>query len=157
MRRASLLLAATASVALLAAAAALAVGEPSVFASSQIGSLHVVASVQATPTSVDLLGVWVDESFPCTQTRLLDVRGSVDRVPFGQSGSRVTRKKTARVMNCAEGGPNTGFSLNAKAIGYGCPNGRWKPGQYTFVTVAVDHRKRLRAVASVGWENRTPC
>ncbi|MBA2358567.1 MAG: hypothetical protein H0V84_09105 [Actinobacteria bacterium] len=147
----------TVVLALATAATALAVGEPAVLASAQIGRLHVVSSVQASPKGVDLLGVWVDESFPCTQTRLLDVKGSVDYVPFGQSGQRVTRKKTMRVANCAEGGPNTGFTLTAKGIGYGCPNGRWKPGQYTFVTVSVDHRKRLKAVASVGWENRTPC
>ncbi len=85
------------------------------------------------------------------------MRASVDRVPFGRSGTRVSRQGRFRTENCAEGGPNMGFTLAAKAIGYGCPNGRWKPGQYTFVTVAVDHRKRLRAVASVGWENRTPC
>ena len=157
MRRVAILVLAILVAGLGAAAAAEAAGEPSVFAASRIGTLDVVSAVHVNPKGVDLLGVWVDESFPCTATRLLTVRGEVDYVPFGQSGSRVKRMRTSRVANCAEGGPNTGFTLGAKAIGYGCPNGRWKPGQYTFVTSSVDHRKRLRAVASVGWENRTPC
>jgi hypothetical protein len=150
-------LAVAAAGALVAAGSALAAGEPSVFAASRIGSLSVVSAVYVGPKSVDLLGVWIDQTRPCTETRLLDVKGSVDYVPFGRSGRRVSRKRTFRTANCAEGGPNMGFTLRAKAIGFGCANGRWKPGQYTFVTTSVDRRKRLRAVASVGWENRTPC
>jgi hypothetical protein len=142
---------------LVAAGTASAAGEPSVFAAARIGHLDVVSGVLVSPTSVDLRGVWVDETQPCTQTRLLDVKGVVDYVPFGQQGKRVQRKRTFRTANCAEGGPNMGFTLGAKAIGFGCANGRWKPGQYTFVTTSVDHRKRLRAVASVGWENKTNC
>jgi hypothetical protein len=142
---------------LMAAGTADAAGEPSVFAAARMGNLDVVSGVLVSPTSVDLRGVWVDETRPCTQTRLLDVKGVVDYVPFGQQGQRVQRKRTFRTANCAEGGPNMGFTLGAKAIGFGCPNGRWKPGQYTFVTTSVDHRKRLRAVASVGWENRRAC
>lgn len=143
--------------ALVAAGTAAAAGEPSVFAAARIGNLDVVSGVLVSPTSVDLRGVWVDQTQPCTQTRLLDVKGVVDYVPFGRQGQRVQRKRTFRTANCAEGGPNMGFTLGAKAIGLGCANGRWKPGQYTFVTTSVDHRKRLRAVASVGWENRRSC
>ena len=143
--------------ALIATGTAAAAGEPSVFAAARIGHLDVVSGVLVSPKSVDLRGVWVDETQPCTQTRLLDVKGVVDYVPFGQQGQRVQRKRTFKTANCAEGGPNMGFTLGAKAIGFGCPNGRWKPGQYTFVTTSVDHRKRLRAVASVGWENKANC
>lgn len=142
---------------LLAVGVAEAAGEPSVFAAARIGNLDVVSGVLVSPTAVDLRGVWVDPTQPCSQTRLLDVRASVDYVPFGKQGRRVTRKGTFRTANCAEGGPNMGFTLRAKAIGFGCANGRWQPGQYTFVTTSVDRRKRLRAVASVGWENRRPC
>jgi hypothetical protein len=142
---------------LLGAAGATAAGEPSVFAASRIGTLDVVSGVLVSPTSVDLRGVWVDENRPCSETRLLDVKGVVDYVPFGRQGRRFQRRRTFRTANCAEGGPNMGFTLSAKSIGFGCPNGRWKPGQYTFVTTSVDHRKRLRAVASVGWENRRAC
>lgn len=145
------------AAALGAAGTAIAAREPSVLAASQIGSLSVVSAVYVSPKSVDLLGVWIDETRPCTEKRLLDVTGSVDYVPFGRSGRRVSRKRTFRTENCAEGGPNMGFTLRAKAIGFGCSDGRWKPGHYTFVTTSVDHRKRLRAVASVGWENRTAC
>lgn len=145
------------TVSLLAAGAASAAGEPEVFASARIGSLSVTSSVLVTPRSVDMRGVWLDETQPCSQTRLLDVRASVDYIPFGQEGHRTGRKGTFRTGNCAEGGPNMGFTLRPSAIGFGCPNGRWKPGRYHFTTTSVDHRKRLRAVASVGWEKRDPC
>jgi hypothetical protein len=142
---------------LLAAGTAEAAGEPSVFAAARIGHLDVVSGAVVSPKSAELRGVWTDDTQPCSQTRLLTVRASIDRVPPGGTGTRVSRAGTFKTANCAEGGPNMGFTLSAKAIGYGCPNGRWKPGNYTFTTTTVDHRKRLRAVASVGWENKTPC
>jgi hypothetical protein len=147
-------LAGTVLAALIAAAAATAAGEPEVFAAARIGHLDVVSGVLVSPKSVDLRGVWVDDTRPCAETRLLDVRGEIDYIPTGR---RVVRKKTFRTANCAEGGPNMGFTLSAKAVGLACPNGRWKPGRYSFVTTSLDHRKRLRAVASVGWRNPTPC
>jgi len=142
---------------LVAAGAAEAAGEPEVFASSRIGNLDVTAGVLVSPKSVEMRGGWVDETQPCSQTRLLDVRAEVDYIPFGQEGKRISRKRTFRTANCAEGGPNMGFTLTPKGIGFGCPSGRWKPGRYHFTTVAVDHRKRLRAVASVGWAKPEAC
>ena len=147
-------LVATGILSLVLVAAAGAAGEPEVLAASRIGTLDVVSGVLVSPTSVDLRGVWNDPNRPCSETRLLTVRASVEHIP---SGTRVTRRGTFRTRNCAEGGPNMGFTLSAKGVGYGCANGRWKPGRYHFVTTSVDHRKRLRAVASVGWENRTAC
>jgi hypothetical protein len=140
-----------------AAGTATAAGEPEVFASSRIGSLSVTTGVLVAPKSVDMRGVWVDETQPCSQTRLLDVRAQVDYIPFGGQGQRFERKRTFRTANCAEGGPNMGFTFTPKAIGFGCPSGAWKPGRYHFTTVALDRRKRLRSVASVGWEKREPC
>jgi hypothetical protein len=99
-------------------------------------------------------GVWVDDTRPCSEKRLLDVKAQID---FVSTGKRVVRKKTFSTANCAEGGPNMGFTLTAKSIGLACANGHWKPGRYSFVTTALEHRKRLRAVASVGWKNPTPC
>lgn len=143
--------------ALVAAATAFAAGEPQVFASSKLGTLSVTSGALVSPTAAELRGVWNDPTRPCSETRLLTVAASVDYVPFGQSGRRVSRRGTFKTANCAEGGPNMGFTLRAKPIGFGCADGRWKPGQYTFVTNTVDHRKRLRAIASVGWENRRVC
>jgi hypothetical protein len=142
---------------LLAAGTAAAAGEPEVFASARIGSLSVTASALVTPKGVDMRGGWIDETQPCSQTRLLDVTAEVDYIPFGQSGQRFKRKRTFRTANCAEGGPNMGFTFTPKQMGFGCPSERWKPGRYHFTTIAVDHRKRLRAVASVGWEKPEPC
>jgi hypothetical protein len=147
-------LAVTALAALSAAASAAAAGEPEVFAAARLGHLDVVSGVLVTANGVDLRGVWVDDTRPCAETRLLDVKGQIDYVP---SGRRVLRKRTFRTANCAEGGPNMGFTLSAEAVGLACPNGRWKPGRYSFVTTSIEHRKRLRAVASVDWQNPTPC
>jgi len=140
--------------ALVAAATAGAAGKPEVFASSRIGHLDVTSGVLVSPKSVDLRGVWSGDTHPCSETRLLDVKGEID---FISTGKRVVRKGTFKTGNCAEGGPNMGFTLSAASIGLACPNGRWKPGRYEFVTTSLEHRKRLRAVASVGWKNPTPC
>ncbi len=142
------------AVSLVAAGTAEAAGEPEVFASARIGHLDVSSSVLVTPKGVDMRGVWVDDTHPCSETRLLDVKAQIDYIP---TNKRVIRKGTFRTTNCAEGGPNMGFTLNAQAIGLGCANGKWKPGRYSFTTTSLDHRKRLRAIASVGWKNPTPC
>jgi hypothetical protein len=147
-------LAGTALAALLAATTASAAGEPEVFASARIGHLDVSSSVLVSATAVDMRGVWVDDSQPCSQKRLLDVKAQIDFIP---TGKRVIRKNTFRTGNCAEGGPNMGFTLSATAVGLACPNGHWKPGRYSFVTTSLEHRKRLRAIASVGWKKPTPC
>jgi hypothetical protein len=143
--------------ALAVAASAAAAGEPEVFAAARIGHLDVVSSVLVSPKTVDMRGVWVDDTHPCSETRLLDVKALIDYIPASGPKKRVNRKTTVRTANCAEGGPNMGFTLNAKAIGLGCPNGRWKPGRYQFVTTSLEHRVRLRAIASVGWNNPTRC
>ena len=145
---------AVAMAALTAVASASAAGEPEVFAAARIGHLDVVSGVLVSAKSVDLRGAWVDDTHPCSETRLLDVRAQVDYIP---TGKRVIRKGTFKTGNCAEGGPNMGFTLGARAIGLACPNGRWKPGRYSFTTTSLEHWKRLRAVASVGWKNPTPC
>ena len=142
------------AVSLVAAGAAGAAGEPEVFASSRIGHLDVSSSVLVTPGAVDMRGVWVDNTRPCSETRLLDVKARIDFIP---TSKRVIRTRTFRTANCAEGGPNMGFTLKASVIGLACPNGKWKPGRYAFTTTSLDHRKRLRAIASVGWKNPTPC
>ena len=144
-------------VAAVAASTAAAAGEPEVFASSRIGNLDVTSSVLVTPKNVDMRGGWVDNTRPCSETRLLDVKVNVERIQSNGQSRRVRRMGTFRTTNCAEGGPNMGFTLNAKAIGFGCANGRWKPGRYDFTTTTVDHRKRLRAVASVNWLQTQPC
>jgi hypothetical protein len=143
--------------ALIAVANAAAAGEPEVFAAARVGHLDVVSSVIVSPMSVDMLGGWVDETHPCRETRLLDVKALIDFIPAAGPQKRVNRKSTTRTENCSEGGPNMGFTLKAKALGLACPNGRWKPGRYQFVTTTLEHRVRLRAVASVGWNNSTPC
>ena len=51
------------------------------------------------------------------------------------------------VDNCAEGGPNVGFTLNARANGFGCPNGKWRPGDYSFTTRTVEQASGLEATA----------
>ncbi|HEY0416847.1 MAG TPA: hypothetical protein VGC78_10695 [Gaiellaceae bacterium] len=144
-------------VAAVAASTALAAGEPEVFASSRIGHLDVTSSVLVGPTSVDMRGGWVDTARPCSETRLLDVKVDVERIESNGRSRRVRRMRTFRTTNCAEGGPNMGFTFRARAIGFGCANGRWKPGRYDFTTTTVEHRKRLRAVASVSWAKLQPC
>ncbi len=129
-----------------AATAAAAGPEKTAFGIAKSGDLQVSSSAIMLPRSADMRGGWINEAVPCTETRTLRVtirifwsRGSATR--------NVTRMKTMTVDNCAEGGPNVGFTLNARANGFGCPNGRWRPGDYSFTTRTVEQASGLEATA----------
>ena len=136
--------------------AAVASGEPSTFGTARLGSLTVTASVVVGAKDVDMRGVWNDTKVACTVSRPLRVRVLVDRV-VGEKTQRVRRSGTFRDTNCAEGGPNVGFTLKARSIGLACPNGRWKPGLYHFLTRAREPKRQLEATASLDWTNRRRC
>jgi hypothetical protein len=142
--------------ALLLGVAAAAGGEPASFGTARLGTLTVTASVLVSPKAADMRGVWNDTKVPCTVSRRLRVRVLVDRVAAGKT-TRVIRSGTFRDPNCAEGGPNVGFTLKARAAGMACPNGRWKPGLYHFLTRAKEPKRGLEASASLDWTNTTRC
>ena len=47
--------------------------------------------------------------------------------------------------------------LSARAVGMACPNGRWKPGLYHFLTRAKEPKRGLEASASLDWTNTRRC
>ena len=143
-------------LALLLGIAAVAGGEPATFGTARLGTLTVTASVVVTPRSVDMRGVWNDTKVPCTVSRRLRVRVLVDRVASGRT-KRVVHSGTFRDPNCAEGGPNVGFTLVARAVGLACPDGRWKPGLYHFLTRVTEPRRGLEASASLDRTNTRRC
>jgi len=142
--------------ALLLGVAAVATGEPTAFGTARLGSLTVTSSVLLSAKAVDMRGVWNDTKVACTVSRPLRVRVLVDRVAGGKT-TRVRRAGTFRDTNCAEGGPNVGFTLRARSIGLACPNGRWKPGLYHFLTRAKEPKRELEAAASLDWTNTRRC
>jgi hypothetical protein len=142
--------------ALLLGVAAAAAGEPGSSGTARLGSLTVTASVLVGPKAADMRGVWNDTKVPCTVSRRLRVRVLVDRVAAGKT-TRVIRSGVFRDPNCAEGGPNVGFTLKARSIGLACPNGRWKAGLYHFLTRAKEPKRGLEASASLDWTNTRRC
>jgi hypothetical protein len=138
----------------LAAATASAAGEPTAYGHAQLGSLSVVSGVLVTRMAADMRGVWNDEHVSCKTTRLLAVKILIDHVP---SGKRIARSGRFKDANCAEGGPNVGFTITARKAGLACPNGAWKPGRYDFVTTTLEPTRKLLATASVLWTNVKPC
>ncbi len=143
--------------ALAAASTAGAAGEPSALADSQLGTLHVTSGILLSAKSVDLRGVWLNERVACSTTRKLRVRVEADFIPSAGAPKRRVRQGTFTVGNCAEGGPNTGFTLSAGALGFACPNGTWKPGRYVFVTATTQIRTGLRALADLSWNKSGGC
>lgn len=127
--------------ALLLGIAVAAGGEPSSVGTARLGTLTVTASVLVSPKAADLRAVWNDIKAPCAESRQL----------------RVRRAGTFPDMNCAEGGPNVGFTLSARAADMACPNGRWKPGLYHFLTRAREPKRGLEASASLDWTNTRRC
>lgn len=145
-------------IGLACASGAWAAGEPpTAYGDAFLGSLHVTSGILVSPTATDLRGVWVDTKVGCSVTRKLTVKVHVYLTPFGKSGTYRVRIGTFADANCAEGGPNVGFSLTARKLGYACANGRWKPGRFSFVVQTTEPTHGLRATASLSWANTTPC
>jgi hypothetical protein len=151
------LLVAAVAVLLGSAPLASAAGEPSTFAAARLGSLTVTSSVLVSPTAVEMRGVWQDTKRPCTATRRLSVRAQVDRVDAAGKTHRLIFTRGFKDANCAEGGPNVGFSLTAKMLVSACPDKQWKPGIYTFVTTTTEPVRKLKAIASLSWQKSGPC
>jgi hypothetical protein len=131
-------------------------GEPTSFGTARLSTLTVTASVLVSPKAADMRAVWDDTKAPCTESRRLRVRVLVDRVAAGKT-TRARRAGAFADANCAEGGPNVGFTLAARAVGMACPNGRWKPGLYHFLTRAKEPKRGLEASASLDWTNARRC
>jgi hypothetical protein len=139
-----------------AAGASAAGGPPSAAGSARLGTLTVTSGILVSATSADLRGVWQDTRVRCTVSRRLTVQVDV----FYRSGATSSHRRrmgTFSDANCAEGGPNVGFTLAARSLGYACPNGRWKPGLIDFVVRTTEPTRRLRATASLTWANTTRC
>ena len=152
-------------VRMVCAAAALAVGagasgpaaaEPFAFGHAERGSLRVVSVASVSARSAELRGVWLDESVGCDEFRGLRVGALID-YSRGTTTRTIRRARRGAVRNCAEGGPNFGFTISARGAGLACPNGRWRPGFYSFVTRTTHRATRVSAVVSLAWENRRAC
>jgi hypothetical protein len=153
MRRTSLVISVlVAALALSATAGA----EINSFAEARKGSLHVLSSVLLSGHSVDMRGGWFNTSLSCTASRRLRVHAQIQRTA-GNSSEATGNAKTRRVMNCAEGGPNVGFTLSPADADMACPNGSWKPGRYDFLTRTRHVRSGVVAVATLSWTKKKAC
>lgn len=152
-------LASTAAVALAALVAA-PVGSadhlPSTLSIARDGNLDVYASIFVSHTATDQRGGWLNESLGCQQWRRLIVRANIFRTRNGRTQTR-SFVRSRPVQNCAEGGPNMGFSKTANALGMACADGRWKPGRYEMVTRVVFVATGLTSVASTGFKVSAAC
>jgi hypothetical protein len=142
--------------ALLLVSAALAAEPPAATAVAERGSQKVVSRVLLTARGGELKGTWYDTKAACTAERRLQVSYLTDLVV----GAKTTRKRSSKsgsAPNCAEGGPNFGFDVTARALGMACPSGRWTPGRYAITVRTFDAVSGLRAVASLYWQETSRC
>jgi hypothetical protein len=157
MRKPQLLFsAAVAAASLTTAPAAAAAVDPGTFAAAQRGSLLVASSALVGNRNAEMMGGWTNDNVACTAFRRLTVKLLIDRVRSGRT-TRVQRRKSGLVQNCAEDGPNFGFSIRAANVGLACPDGSWRPGRYTFVTNTLHHNSGVRAIASLFFRITDPC
>jgi hypothetical protein len=131
--------------------------EPTAFGSAKAGSLAVTSGVFVEAKGVGLRGVWLDQSLPCTAKRSLRIHAVVDFVPPTEQARAAGRTRTFSDANCAEGGPNVGFQLSARKLGFACPDGTWKPARYNFLTRTTETRRKVTALASLIWIKRGRC
>ncbi|HLM33168.1 MAG TPA: hypothetical protein VK285_03800 [Gaiellaceae bacterium] len=136
---------------------ALAAAEPGTFATARKGALDVTSSIFVTSRAVDQFGGWTDETKACTAFRTLRVTTEIFRTRPDGTGQHRIKVRQAPVMNCAEGGPNLGFSRTAASVGLSCPDGRWKPGRYDFVTRTKHLASGLVALGTLSWIRRGTC
>jgi hypothetical protein len=133
---------------LLLAAPAAAVDRPAATAMAQQGTLKVVSRVLLDDRGGELMGTWLNTRQACSATRRLRVSYELDLVlPNGRTLRRRPPAKTGPVQNCAEGGPNFGFSVRARPLGMACANGRWRPGRYSIGVRTLDLRSGIAAHA----------
>ena len=136
---------------------ALASAEPSTFATARKGTLDVTSSIFVTSKAVSQYGGWTDDSKSCTAFRALRVTTEIFRTrPDGTGQHRIKTVRRA-MMNCAEGGPNLGFDRTAASVGLACPDGRWKPGRYDFVTRTKHLASGLIALGTLSWIRGGSC
>jgi hypothetical protein len=154
--RGALALGAVVTAVLVSAPIASAATDPGTFAVARKGHLLVSSSVLVGNRDVEMMGGWVNDSMSCARHRRLDVRVIIDRVRRGNS-KRFRDETSGLVQNCAEAGPNFGFQLTASQVGMACPDGSWRPGQYSFATNTLHRASGLRAIASLFFRERDHC
>jgi hypothetical protein len=141
----------------LAAAAALAADEPASYGTARLGSLTVTSGILVSAKAVQMQGVWNDPKVSCRVNRRLTVKADVNYIPAGGNPRRVVRRGVFLDTNCAEGGPNVGFTISARKAGFACPNGAWKPARYSFVVRTIEPTRQLQSVVSLDWFKAARC
>jgi hypothetical protein len=130
---------------------------PSALGVAKHGPLRAHDVILLGAKDVTLLGGWENPAVPCAESRLIDVDVLVQRTAPSGGGRFVRRNKSGVTMNCAEGGPNFGFTLSATGLRMACPDGSWARGRYDFVIHTLVRSGTLRATASMTWPNPTTC
>jgi hypothetical protein len=126
------------------------------FGEARRGSLHVFSNVLVSGKSADMRGGWFNNHVSCTASRRLRAHVQIQRTTKN-TNEAAGMGKTGRTMNCAEGGPNFGFTISPSDAGMACPNGSWKRGHYDFLTRTRHVRGGVVAVAALNWTNRKAC
>lgn len=129
---------------------------PGTFASARDGQLTVSSSILVSGRAAEMMGGWTNDAQPCSRERRLIVTIAIERVRGG-TDQGFAGQTSGRVMNCAEGGPNFGFQVQASDAGMACPDGTWRRGRYDFVTNTLHRARGLRAIASLFFRETDPC
>jgi hypothetical protein len=112
------------------------------------GSFMLASSVRLAASGGEMKGGWHDPSRPCSATRRLRVNIQIDLVvPAGRT-LRVRRVRLGRPA-CSEDAPGLGLDLHPRALGLGCPDGRWRAGRYAMTIRTTDLARGLSASASL--------
>jgi hypothetical protein len=146
--------AAVVMTALVGAAGATAQDEPQAISDATFGTLHVTTAVYVTAKAVELRGVWTDKSVKCSASRKLRIHAEVNYIPKSGKPKRFPRNGVFADANCAEGGPNVGYTITAKSLKLACPNGKWRPARYDFVVSATEPVRKLKSLADLSWFKR---
>jgi hypothetical protein len=159
IRQATTIVAALTSLAAAAApATAASPFNPAVITDATSGTETVSAAIYVSTVDAQLLGVWNQPGIGCATVRKLRITGRFFYTPSPAGhGRHYAITRTFKVRNCAEGGPNTGFTLRAVKRRAVCPGGRWHPGEYQMQTVVTDIATGLKTSAYTDFTITRPC
>jgi hypothetical protein len=156
-----------AGVLLALGSAPVAFGMPTAEAQADRGSLHVMTSIVVGPGHVDFRGTWRDPTLSCDEFRTIRVSSTIRYTVRSRIVRTVPRTRAGAVRNCGTV-PRFGIRVRARSthprpegrhphLGLSCANGRWIPGDYTFIVRTTHRNSQLASRVAIRWKNETPC
>lgn len=124
------------------------------FGSAVQEPLRVTSQIAAFHQRIAMSGSWASADLECEGWRRLGISVSIDRLAPGGGRSSKAFARTGVVSNCSAG---VTLGKTAVSLGWACPNGAFRPGQYLAFVATRHFATGLRAEAFLHFQVRGTC